>query len=262
MTERIGELTLERVFPREVRHPTRLLLVHGMWGGAWYWANYQRVFAEAGWDSWALNLRGHHGSRPVADFGQVSVRDYVADVRECVARLGDTILVGHSMGGLVAQKVTELVPLRAAVFLTSAAPRGIPVLRWPVVSRIARYVGAMLADRAFLLTEAHAAALLGNNLAPEAQRAFYGRLVPESGRAARELALGQVAVDAARLQCPTLVVGAGLDTITPAPVQRQIAAKYGAEYRELPGHAHMLMLEEGWEAFAGDLCAWLEKQEV
>lgn len=262
MIERIGELTLERVFPAQVRHPTRVLFVHGMWGGAWYWANYQRLFAEAGWDSWAVNLRGHHGSRPVPDVGRLSIRDYVADVAACVTRLGDTIVVGHSMGGLVAQKVAELTPLRAAVFLTSAAPRGIPVIRWPVLSRMPRYVGPMMASRPFLPTPADADVLLGNALAREAQRDLYSRLVPESGRAAREMALGAIAVNAARVQCPTLVVGAALDAITPAPVQRKIAAKYGAEYRELPGHAHMLMIEDGWEAVARELIAWLEKVAV
>lgn len=255
----IGELWLERVTPAAARHPTRLLLVHGMWGGSWYWANYQALLAEAGWESWALNLRGHHGSRPVADLGRFSVHDYVADVAKCVAHLGDTILIGHSMGGLVAQKAAERVRLRAAVFLTSAAPRGILVLRWPVLSRLLRYAGAMIMSRPVVVTPADADALLFNNLAPAARREAYARLVPESGRAARELALGLVAVDVGRVRCPTLVVGAVRDLITPAPVQRKIADKYGAEYREVPGHAHMLMLEDGWEAFGRELAAWLAR---
>ncbi len=262
MFERIGELWLERTRPARAGPAPGLLLVHGMWGGSWYWRNLLRRFAEAGWGAWAVNLRGHHGSAPGVEVGALRVRDYVADVAGCVAELGDVVLVGHSMGGLIAQKVAEAAPLRAAAFLMSAPPRGILALRWRVLSRLGRYAGALLAGRAFLPTRADADALLFNLLAPELRRDAYARLVPESGRAAREIVLGLVGVDARRLRCPTLVVGAARDAIAPPAVQRRIAAKYGSEYRELPAHAHMAMVEDGWEALADELARWLGKVVV
>src|SRR6266511_2387395 len=72
--ERIGSLWLERKQP--IRAPTagRVLLVHGMWGGSWYWGGLLPRFAEAGWDTWAVNLRGHHGSDPGVEVGGVSIR--------------------------------------------------------------------------------------------------------------------------------------------------------------------------------------------
>lgn len=123
--ERINGL-LERAIPSGRPRGVPLLFVHGMWGGSWYWVNYMMAAAQAGWDAWAINLRGHHGSRPVPDLGRVSVLDYVQDVRDCLRGLGEVILVGHSMGGLIAQKVAESGGVRAAVALTSAAPRWIP----------------------------------------------------------------------------------------------------------------------------------------
>jgi hypothetical protein len=56
-----------------------------------------------------------------------------------------------------------------------------------------------------------------------------------------------------------MVVGAEQDRITPAALQRQIAARYRAEYQEAAGHAHMLMLEEGWEQPFKDMLAWMER---
>jgi non-heme chloroperoxidase len=260
--ERIGNLWLERQRPAGPGPAPRVLLVHGMWGGSWYWRDLSRRVAAAGWDAWAVNLRGHHGSDPGVEVGRVRVRDYVADVAGCVAELGDVVLIGHSMGGLIAQKVAELAPLRAAVFLMSAPPRGITALRWPVLSRLVRYAGPLLASRPFVPTRADADALLFTLLAPDVRRDAYARLVPESGRAAREIALGLVGVDARRLRCPTLVVGAARDAISPPAVQRRIAAKYRSEYRELPAHAHMAMLEDGWEALADELASWLGKVVV
>jgi pimeloyl-ACP methyl ester carboxylesterase len=256
--ERIGELWLERKRPPGAGPPRgRLLLVHGMWGGSWYWGYWLRRFADAGWDAWAVNLRGHHGSRPGTPVDGLGVLDYVADVAGCVAELGDTAAIGHSLGGLVVQKVAEQSSLRAAILLTSAPPRGILVVRGPVLRRLARYAGALLSGRGFLPTAADARALFFNNLAPEVARDAQARLVPESGRVAREVALGRVAVDATRVRCPLLVVSADRDAITPVAIGRRLAVRYRAEHRELAGHAHMPMLEEGWERVADDLLGWL-----
>jgi pimeloyl-ACP methyl ester carboxylesterase len=188
----------------------------------------------------------------------LGVLDYVGDVTRCVEALGDAALVGHSLGGLVVQKVAEQRALRALVVLTSAPPRGILAVRGPVLRRLARYTGALLSGRGFVPTVADARALLFNNMAPELARDAHARLVPESGRVAREVALGRVAVDAARVRCPVLVVAAERDAITPVAIGRRLAARYRAEYRELAGHAHMPMLEEGWERVADDLLGWLK----
>ena len=230
-----------------------------MHGGSWYLRSWLYAAAHAGWDAWAVNLRGHHGSRPVPDLGRVSVLDYVEDVHECLRTLREAVVIGHSMGGLVAQKAAEGGRVRAAVFATSAPPKGIRVLTWPVLWRMPRYASAILRSRPFSMSSDDALALLGNCMTPEQQAWAYPQLVAESGRAAREMALGGVAVDPAGIRCPTLVLGAEHDRITPASVQRKIAARYGSEYLEAAGHAHMVMVEEGWERPFGEVLAWLAR---
>ena len=42
-------------------------------------------------------------------------------------------------------------------------------------------------------------------------------------------------------------------------VERKIAARYGSEYLEAAGHAHMLMLEEGWEKPFDAVLTWLAR---
>ena len=237
--------------------PCPVLLVHGMQGGSWYLRSWLYAAAQAGWDAWALNLRGHHGSRPVHDLGRVSVLDYVEDVHDCLRTMREAVVIGHSMGGLVAQKVAEGGRVRAAVFVTSAAPKGIRVVTWPVLWRMPRYVASIMASRPFAIGPEDAAALLGNRLTPELQAWAYPHLVPESGRAAREMALGRIAIDPAGIRCPTLVLGTEHDRITPASVQRKIAARYGSKYLEAAGHAHLPMLETGGERLFAGVLEWL-----
>ena len=230
-----------------------------MQGGSWYLRTWLYAAAHAGWDAWALNLRGHHGSRPVQDLGRVSVLDYVEDVHDCLRTLREAVVIGHSMGGLVAQKAAEGGRVRAAVFVASAPPKGIRALTGPVLWRMPRYAMSILRSRPFMIAPDDAAALLGNRMTAEQQAWAYPQLVAESGRAAREMALGSIAVDPAGIRCPTLVLGAEHDRTTPPSVERRIAAHYGSEYLEAVGHAHMLMLEEGWELLFGQVLSWLAR---
>jgi len=81
-----------------------------------------------------LNLRGHHDSRPVADLGRVSVLDFVQDTLAVAKNLGAPVLMGHSMGGLIAQELAESrrpCPVR----LCSTPPRGIPVTSPMLIGR-------------------------------------------------------------------------------------------------------------------------------
>jgi pimeloyl-ACP methyl ester carboxylesterase len=258
VTERIAGLSLEHAIPVASAIGS-VLFVHGMWGGSWYLRNYLEAAARAGWDAWAVDLRGHGDSPAEGGLGGVSLFDYVADVRRCLDQLGEVVLVGHSMGGLIAQKAAEGGGIAAAAFLTSAPPRGILSVSWPVASRLVRYVPDMLAGRAFKGSRAHADFLFLNGLDPESRDRVFPLFGAESGRAARELALGGLAVDPAAVRCPTLVVGAEHDRITPVRIQRRIAARYRSEYQEATGHAHMLMLERGWEEPFGGILAWMQR---
>src|SRR3989454_10508676 len=112
-------------------------------GGAWYLRPWLYAAAQSGWDSWAVNLRGHHGSRPVTDLGRVSVSEYVEDVEDCLRQFGEAVVIGHSMGGLIAQKVAEGGRVRAAVFATSAAPHGIRVVTWSLLMTLPHYALAI-----------------------------------------------------------------------------------------------------------------------
>jgi non-heme chloroperoxidase len=257
--KQIGDLLLEHAPAVGPVKPHPILFVHGMNGGAWYLRPWLYAAALAGWESWAVNLRGHHGSRPVADLGRVPIAAYVEDVEDCLRQLGEAVVIGHSMGGLIAQKVAEGGRVRAAVFATSAAPHGIRVVTWSLLMALPHYALAMLQSREFLPTPEDAIRLMGNRLSPERQAWAYPNLVPESARAARQMALGRITVDAAAIRCPTLVLGATDDRVTPAAVQRKIAARYGSRYLEAPGHGHLPMLEDGGEQIFADILHWLDE---
>ena len=103
------------------RHPHAgppVLLVHGLGSRGQYWdltatQSMLRVLNEAGFDAWALDLRGHGGHQETADGAHLRVGwtlddygrfDLKAAIDHIRAETGSeqVAYVGHSMGGMVA----------------------------------------------------------------------------------------------------------------------------------------------------------------
>lgn len=237
-----------------------VLLVHGMFGGAWQFEHYQSRLAAAGYESHAINLRGHHGSRPVRDIGKVSVRDYVDDALEVARALGNPIVIGHSMGGLIAQKVAEAGACRALVLIAAAPPRWIPVVSWNLLRRLLKYMPQLLLRKPVLPERADADALMFNRTPMADRDAQYPRLVVESGRAGFEMSFGVVDVEEQRVTAPVLVI-TGLDDQFVVPrVSRAIARKYRAAIKEVSSFGHHIITEPGWEKPCDEIILWMNER--
>lgn len=225
---------------------TPILFAHGMWEGSWVFKNWMQEASNSGHEVFALNLRGHHNSKP-CKIGKVSILDYVEDVQETLQHIGrPVILVGHSMGGLITQIVAsqknDLV--EKVVFVATAPPNSV-WLKGPVITSMLRHPGYlwdMMRSRELMIRLPEFADLEGNNL--ESPESSYTKLVPESGRAAWEIVSLQISVP--NLYCPSLVISGAKDRMTVPGIQRKVALRYGSQFEEFP-NGHMMMLEDGWE---------------
>jgi pimeloyl-ACP methyl ester carboxylesterase len=101
--------------------PKEFVLVHGASHGAWCWDDVAARITRAGHRVVTLDLPGH--GRRAAEARQASVLAYGRAVADVMAREGVSrgILVGHSMGGIVIPKATELARERVAHLVFLAA---------------------------------------------------------------------------------------------------------------------------------------------
>jgi len=116
-----------------------VVLIHGAFCAAWALEGLRGVFDAHGVRTYAPTLRHHDivpGTRPPRELGVTSVLDYAADIERLVRGLKEpAILVGHSMGGLIAQMVAARVPARALALIAPSAPWGtLPTSPWEIVS--------------------------------------------------------------------------------------------------------------------------------
>ena len=106
-----------------------IFLIHGMWGGPWYWENYKHVFEQQGYRCIAATLPFHDmapGDVPDPRLGTCSLLDYAAAIEQEIRRIGlKPIIVGHSMGGLLAQILGSRGLAKALVLLSPSSPAGI-----------------------------------------------------------------------------------------------------------------------------------------
>jgi len=246
-----------------------MLFLPGYFSTAWAFECYLPFFAERGYPGFALNFRGHAGSElpPATTLGAVSLHDYIDDGRAAVRwltdRFGPPIVVGHSMGGLIAQKLGEEQLARALILLSPVPPRGISMMSGRLFRRQLRFLPAILRSKAIVPRWSDARALVLNCVPESEKRTIFEQFVPDSGRAGREMSLGTIAVDAERLrskQCPLLVVTSDDDRMVPARVAQRVAAKYRAPVYIARGHGHFVVREPGWSEPASFIDGWLKRE--
>jgi pimeloyl-ACP methyl ester carboxylesterase len=260
------DLELISRLPTGEKRQTPLLFVHGLWHGAWCWEpHFLDYFAAKGYASYALSLRGHGKSPPRRLLG-LRIRDFVEDVLSAAAQLpAPPVLVAHSMGGLVVQKLLENYRAPAAILLSSVPPHGTILA---VLRAITRHplpflmCNLKLSMYPLVGTPALAHDMLFAADTPAALVRQYFPLIEDDSYTVFWDMLAFDLPRPPRVKTPLLVLGGESDRIfSPAEVQGTARA-YHADTRIFPGLAHDLMLEPGWEAVAAEMFAWLERQGI
>lgn len=246
-----------------------IFMIHGMWGGGWYWDKFQAFFENKGYHCIAPYLR-HHDIKPddppPPGLGKTSLLDYAEDLELEIKRLDEKpIIIGHSMGGLLAQILASRGLAKAVVLVTPASPAGVVAITWSVLKSFSEVLLKWgFWKKPHKISYEKAVYAMMGKLPAEERRYIFDRSVWESGRAATEIGFWFVGVrgaqvDPSKLTCPLLIISGSEDNITPAKVVKKVAEKYEPSYTymEIGGHAHWVLREPGWEKIAAYIHSWL-----
>ena len=228
--------------------PVTVLLLHGIGGGQAIWRDTLPALAAAGFRAAAMDFPGY-GASP----GTPTLDGMVAAVQAVVVALGAqrTVLLGHSMGGMVAQEVVARSPdaAQGLILACTSAAFGRTDGDWQarfVAERLApldaglgmlgmahRLVPAMVSPAA--RPEARELAIELMSRVPEATYRVALRAIAAFDR--RE-ALSQIAV-------PALCLAGEHDRTAPPELMQRMAQRIpGGEYRCLASAGHIANLEQ------------------
>ena len=227
--------------------PTTVYLLHGAYGAKEYWRYTTQTLNQAGYRVVAWDAPGY-GTSPVPDTLSMGDMARVAGRLIGATSTGRNVLLGHSMGGMVAQKTADLFPDRVQALVLSATAHTFN-------HSGPEWQANFLATRVAPLTQGRAIA----DYAPEMLRSMMGpgaqgpaidhvlhnvRLMNGAGfQKAIQATAAYLEEDVlARIEAPTLCIAGELDTTCPASVMHRMAGllKRG-EYHEMKGVAHF-----GW----------------
>ena len=258
-------LELLEAAPNDRPQGPPLLFVHGSNLAAWCWQeHFLPFFAAAGYHAFALSLRGHGRSEGAERLQSFTLDDFTADVLDAVGRIdGEPVLVGHSMGGAIAQRIMREQPdaIAGLALLASVPPAGLgaDTARLMVGSS-----SEMLAMREFNLGRADRfpARLYLSDKLPDAERdALAARLQPESDKAGYALT-GRLVRGRPVPGRPVLVMGGQADRIVSPQSVRATAKAYRTEPAIFAGTSHLAMLDPNWRQVAECLLGFLRDVPV
>ncbi|WP_375176598.1 alpha/beta hydrolase [Marinobacter mobilis] len=251
-----------------------VLLIHGMWSDAETLSDVRDAYQAQGYDVEALTLpfhrpRASHTKESRASLAQTRLQDYVEFVVDRVNRLDrPPILVGHSMGGLLAQLTAARVPCERLILLSSAAPAGINGLGLSVFRTLgSNLLRFPLWKQTTELKLANVQYGIANAQSEAKQREVYEHCGYESGMVTFQMSVAAFTksvfahVEPERITCPVLIIGGTEDRITPIRTQRRIAQRYAGHCQlvEIPGCCHWTIGGRFFGEIRAAMFNWLEQ---
>jgi 3-oxoadipate enol-lactonase len=229
--------------------PVPVVFLQGIGGAAKLWDPQVDSFAMVGYRPVALDLPGY-GARPPVD--TMTFDMLAADVEDHVDRMGldRPVIVGHSLGGMIAQSCLRRRPdgYRAAVLSGTSPAFGNPSGDFQKAFVAAR-LGPLDQGRTMADMSPEIAAQIMGPAADPANRAMMidvmADISPRTYRAAVQCLVGfDERANLAAITVPVLCLVGSLDNNAPPAMMERMAGKIpGATYTVLPGIGHMPNLE-------------------
>ena len=257
--------------------PTPVVFVHGLWLHAESWQPWVDLFNESGYAASAPGWPGDGETvaetrahpEQVAGHG---IADVVAHYAHEIGKLDrKPIVVGHSFGGLIAQRLLSGGFAAAAVAIDPAPAKGVLYLP-PSALRVASIALRNPGNRngTVSLTKEQFRYGFGNALSEDESDELWGQwAIPSPGKPLFEAALANVephspaAVDRkSETRGPLLITAGGKDHTVPAAVSRQTQKLYSkssavTDLKTFADRGHSLTIDRGWREVADSVLGWL-----
>lgn len=254
--------------------PKTIVFIHGMFMTPKAWDKWQAYFQEQGYTTiapaWPLHdapIAQQRTAGAQATLGKLTLDEVIESYRKVIKALPEKpIVIGHSMGGLVAQKLLSEGLVSKAVAIDSAPPSGLIVTKWSFIKSNWAVVSPFAkADQAYYPTLKDFRYAFANCVPDAESEAMYNDyIVPESRLVGRGTSTKVAKIDFSKPHAPLLVIAGENDHIIPAALNRKNFDKYSnaasvKTFHQFDGECHALIVDKKWKDVATYVESWLEK---
>jgi pimeloyl-ACP methyl ester carboxylesterase len=252
-----------------------IVFIHGAFVSQDCWAEWKPYFEARGYRCVVLPWPGRgqaaatqRAANPDPARGRQTLEEILAFYADTIRKMPEPpILIGHSVGGFLVQKLLSQGLGAAGVAIHSFPPRGIFTLKWSFIKSSWPLLNPFISvNKPLLLSFEQFQYAFANGLPMAEQRAAYEAIViPESRHLSRGLLSKTGAVAFNQTTAPLLMTAGGRDHLLPWSLQRKNFARYrkspaSVTYQEFPDRTHDVLNQTGWEAVAAAVGAWLQPQ--
>jgi len=261
---------------------TPVIFIHGLWLHATSWESWIDLFRQVGYEPSAPGWPGDPDTveearanpDSIAGHGIDDVVTHYAKIIEGLA--AKPILIGHSFGGMIAQKLLGQDLAAAAVAIDAAQIKGVlPVPLSALRAALPVFKNPANRHRAVSLTAEQFRYAFGNAISEQESRELFDRwAIPAPGKPLFEAATANfdphspAKVDTANeMRGPLLLITGGRDHTVPEAVTRATLKQYRhsdavTDLLEFPDRAHSLTIDHGWREVADACLSWLKQQSL
>jgi alpha-beta hydrolase superfamily lysophospholipase len=256
------------------------VFIHGLWLHASSWAPWQDRFRAAGYESYAPGWPGDADTveatranpGAVANHGIDEVTNHYASMIDQLP--APPILIGHSFGGLIAEKLLGMDRGTAAIAIDAAQIKG--VLQLPLSQlrgTLSIFANPANRHKAVSLTAKEFRYSFGNALSEEESNLLHEKwTIPSPARPLFEAAAAALSPHSPagvntenEDRGPLLLTMGGKDHTVPEAITKSTLKQYrhsGAvtDLVEFADRGHSLTIDSGWAEVADACVAWLNKR--
>ncbi|HEY0816108.1 MAG TPA: alpha/beta hydrolase [Pseudonocardia sp.] len=261
---------------------TPVVFIHGLWLHATSWAPWLELFRGAGYEPMAPGWPGEPDTvedarrepERVADF---SIDDIAAYYTKIIDDLdANAVIVGHSFGGLIAEKLLGEGTGIAAVAIDPAQIKGVlPLPLAQLRAALPALGNPANLHKAVALTREEFRFGFGNALTEEESDTLYEKwAIPSPARPLFQAAVAnftlhsQAKIDTGNEKRGPLLLISGLEDHTVPDVSAHASFKLYrhstavTEFKQFQGRGHSLTVDHGWQDVATTALRWLSEQAL
>lgn len=252
-----------------------IVFIHGLFTKGESWDNWVTFFESEGFKCYTPSYPYREGK--VADLRKQlhpklknlnfsQVRDSLVEFIKTLPE--KPIVIGHSMGGLLVQKMVEMDLAVAGIAICSSPPKGIFSFEWSFLKNAFPIINPFKGNQPFLPSVRWFQRALCNHLSLEqAQIEYDSKVIPDSRNIAREIVLTkQGKINFKISHKPILIIAAEKDTIIPASLNWknfEAYLKYNPKvsFKIFTNRTHFILKQEGWEDVALHVKEWIKNAD-
>ena len=257
-----------------------IVFIHGLWLHSTSWAPWQEYFGAAGYDTIAPEWPGTPDTVAAAratpdsgaDKGIDDVTQHYISVIETLSE--PPILIGHSFGGMFAEKILGLGHAAAAVAIDAAQIKGVlPLPLSALHATLPVFKNPANIHRSVALTAEQFRYGFGNVISEEESNALWEQwAIPSPGKPLFEAAVANFSLHSpAKVETgnedrgPLLLIAGGEDHTVPEVITRATHKQYRhssavTDLIDFPDRGHSLTIDSRWREVATTSLDWLKKQ--